>query len=131
MKALILALLVATPALAGTASLKDNMKALAEHYGAIRETVGDRAHNAANAERAKKMAELLRACLALTPDSIAQLPPQQRAAALAEYKKLMAQVATDAEALHAAFQAGDNRAAADLASKMNLGRREGHDKFKK
>lgn len=132
MKSLLIALLVlAAPAFAGGPTLKDNMKALGELFTPIRQTVSDRGQNAANADRAKQMGDLFRASLDLVPASVEALPPAQRAAALAEYKAMMQQMAANAEALRAAFAGGDNRAAADLVSKMNLGKREGHDKFDK
>ena len=121
-----------TLALADTAvGLKDNMKALGKLYKAIQATVGDRGQNTANADSAGKMVVLFQAVGKQMPDSIAQLPPDQQKAALADFQRLINEEQKLSESLKAAFAAGDNTSAANIVNKMNLDKKEGHDKYNK
>jgi hypothetical protein len=124
-------LLVAGPVYSATPSLKDNMKQLGGLFHDINATVNDPAHNADNAERASKMQEIFAMVLEQVPDSISELPPEQRDDALAGYKKIIQEELEHAQALQLAFLNGDNRAAADICNHMNLDRKEGHDKYRK
>jgi hypothetical protein len=136
MKRALLALALLTlPALAfadaPAASLKDNMKAIGKLYKSVQATVGDRGQNTANAASAGQMATLFTAVAKQVPDSITQLPPNQQKAALADFQRLINAEEKFAESLKAAFAAGDNTAAADIVNKMNLDKKEGHDKYNK
>jgi hypothetical protein len=120
---------LAAPAFADVASLKDNMKALGGLYKAIKASVADRGQNTANAQNADKMIALFKAAREQIPDSITSLPAPAQKAAIADFQRLIdaeTQFATD---LKAAFAAGNNTAAAGIVNKMDLDKKEGHDKY--
>jgi hypothetical protein len=118
-------------AFADAPSLKDNMKAIGAAYKAIQATVGDRGQNAANAANADKIATLMQAAAKQVPDAISQLPQNQQPAALADFQRLINAEAAFAAQLKAAFLAGDNTTAANIVNKMQLDKKEGHDKYNK
>ena len=62
---------------------------------------------------------------------LAQLPPDQQKAALADFQRLINEEQKLSESLKAAFAADDNTSAANIVNKMNLDKKEGHDKYNK
>ncbi len=123
-------LLLSAPAFADP-SLKDNMGQLGDLYKLISSTLTDPAKAAPNAENAKKMAVILKAVLLQVPDTISELPPEQRDSALASYKKLINDEIAHANDLAAVFSKSDTRTAANILNDINLTKRDGHNKFKR
>jgi hypothetical protein len=123
-------LLIALPAFADAApSLQDNMKSIGTLFKAIVTTMDDRTQNATNATNADKIQALFVAVSNQVPDSINQLSPDQKPAALADFKRLIGEETQFAQSLKAAFLANDNTTAANIVNKMNLDKKEGHTKY--
>jgi len=112
-------------------SLKDNMGAIGKLVKSITLSVNDKTKNAASAAQAKQLELLFTAVLAQEPDTIAQLPQNQQAPALAQFKTLIQQEITDSQRLETAFASSDNATAGTILQSMQDDKKTGHDKFKK
>jgi hypothetical protein len=115
----------------GTPTLQDNMKAIGKIVKSITLAAGDKTKNAVSADQAKQLAALFSAVLLQEPDSILQMPANQQAAALAEFKQLIQQELTDSGRLQTAFETNDNSAASATLKDMQADKATGHDKFNK
>ena len=123
----------------GLPSLKDNMSAIGKAVKAITLAVNDKTQNSASAAQAKKLEQLFTAVLSQEPDKIAQMPADQQAPALAQYKTLIQQEITDSQRLQTAFATNDNASAAAILQDMlikplatiNLNRHRGEDNHAK
>ncbi len=111
-------------------SLKQNMKQLGVLFKAIGSSVGDSTQNAKNAANCEQMNELLKIVLQQTPDTIAELPDSEKAAALEDYQNMIQQEIVFLGQLHDAFANNDNQQAASILQKMGDLRKDGHGKFK-
>ena len=130
--ALLLSSLLSFHAFATTVpSLQDNMKAIGKLVKSITLAVNDKTQNATSAAQSKLLEQLFTAVLAQEPDSIAQLPANQQATALAQYKTLIQQELTDSQRLESAFTTNDNAAAASTLQDMQKDKTTGHNAFKK
>ena len=112
-------------------ALKDNMNAIGKLVKSITLAVNDKTKNAASAAQAKQLEQLFTAVLAQEPDTIPQMPPEQQAPALAQYKTLIQQEITDCQRLETAFTTNDNASATTILQDMQNDKSTGHDKFKK
>jgi hypothetical protein len=123
-------LLLSVSVLAAIPTLKENMGALGKLSKAISQTVNDPSKNAASAAQADQMVKLFVAVRDQVPDTITQLPPDRRPAAIAEYKSIIQREIDGATALAAAFRANDNVRASTILHEMLNDRQTGHEKFK-
>ncbi|MGZ3652084.1 MAG: hypothetical protein ACXVB9_04000 [Bdellovibrionota bacterium] len=129
---LILNVLLSSNAFAdATPSLKDNMGAIGKLVKSISLAVNDKTKNATSAVQAKQLEQLFTSVLAQEPDSILQLPQNQQAPALAQFKTLIQQEISDCQRLESAFSTDDNASAVTTLQDMQGDKKTGHDKFKK
>jgi hypothetical protein len=117
------------PLFANAASLSDNMKAIGKLYKGISKTASDASQNKANAAAAGQLVTLFNAALAGVPDAVSKLPDPSKAAAIADYQRIIGLEIANATELQADFLANNNAAAVGVITKMDGSKREGHTKY--
>jgi L-lactate utilization protein LutB len=110
-------------------SIKDNMKQIKNLYKEIAASVNDPSKNAKSAADAAEIAKHFADVQTQVPDTISDLPVEEQADAIADFKSMIQQEIDFATALEKAFDAGDNKLAADLLQKMDAVKKEGHKKY--
>lgn len=114
---------------ASAASIKNDMKQIKALYKEISASVNDPSKNAKSAADAAEIAKLFADAQTGTPDTIADLPAEEQADAIADFKSMIQQEIDFAASLQKAFDSGDNKLAADLLQKMDGVKKEGHKKY--
>jgi gas vesicle protein len=106
-----------------TLTLKENMKQINSLLKQITASINDVAKNQINAENASKISGFFQAVRKLTPDTVNQTN-------IANYQALIDQEIQNFKDLEVAFTANDNANALSIVQKINLVKKEGHDKYK-
>jgi hypothetical protein len=109
-------------------SLHDTMKAMSRAMKSIE--VDDASKAKANAEASDLIAALSIHSKSFVPDAIQEMPAADRAAGMAQYKKMMDQAAATAKEMAAAFRKGDLKKAAALYEQLNAEKKRGHGEYK-
>jgi Cytochrome b562 len=118
-------------ALADTApSLKDNMKTLGGLFKQISDTVADSTKNADNSKAAAQVITLFQTVQNQVPDTVAKLPDPQKTTAYADFQRIIGLEIADAQNLKAAFDANDNKTAANIVNDMTSNKKDGHNKYR-
>jgi hypothetical protein len=112
-----------------TASLKNNMKQIGTIYKALAVSVKDLSQNAQSAAKAGNLVQLFGLVMQQVPDTISSLAPDQQAAALADFKRMIQIEIDHAMALEKAFESNDNAAALSIITEMGATKKEGHSKY--
>ena len=105
---------------ASAQSLKSNMKSTQTLLKQIASTASSPSSNSDNAQNAAKMVTFFTAARAQSPDS----------GNFKDYQALMDQSIDLMKNLEAAFKNNDNTQALELLQKLNVAKKEGHDKYK-
>jgi hypothetical protein len=121
---------VAQSTQAADSSLKDDMSAIGKLVKAITLASSDSSRNSASAAQAKQLVALFTATQSITPDTLAQMPQDQQAAALADYKSLLQREIDAAGELENAFLNNNNASAAAILQEMQKTKSDGHKKYK-
>ena len=116
--------------LSAQASLKDNMEVIGNTFQILGKQFRDPSKNADSAQQAAKLNGLFTASLNEVPSTIAHLPEEQKAEALAHYTTLMQQEVDLTVELQKAFEANDNAGAKVILMKMLDIQKQGHGAFK-
>lgn len=114
---------------ADTASLKDNMKHIRALVKGITAVVSDPSKNKQSAADAASIANLFMTAEGQVPDSISELPANEQAAALDDYKSMIQHEVDYALSLEKAFETGDNAKAASILQQMDDLKHDGHAKY--
>ena len=126
---LVITLVSANLAHAGDSPLATDMKEIGGLFKAISAVASDPTHNAQSAADAAKLIPLFTDAEGRVPDAITAMAPSQQPAAIADYKSLLEKEISDASALEAAFENGDNATAARLLADMTTLKVDGHTKY--
>lgn len=112
-------------------TIKENMHKIGVLSKAIGRDLSDADKNSESADEAGQMAVLFRAVYALAPEAeaIVALPADQRAAAIADFQKLIQNEIDDSIALQKALLTNDNATATTIYSDMIDTKQDGHGKY--
>jgi L-lactate utilization protein LutB len=110
-------------------SIKDNMKQIKILYKEISASVNDPSKNAKSAADAAEIAKHFADAQTQVPETISDLPAEEQADAIADYKSMIQQEIDFATALQKAFDSGNNPLAASLLQKMDGVKKDGHKKY--
>ena len=122
-------LFLATAHASAVPTLADNMKMIGKLFKEITTNVADATQSQKLAADATQMVTLFTLVKTQVPESLADLPADQKAAMLTEFQGMIQEEIDHAKALEKAFQAGDVKAASAVITDMGDLKKEGHGKF--
>jgi len=129
-------LLAALPAFAqgssgpgGHSPLSQSMKTLASSFRALNRQIDDPAKKDNSLQLVEKMKDAVKKSETYEPESAEQLPAEEKAAFLADYKKQLEGVSATLDKLSEAISSGDTTTAHKLLNDINQEKRAGHGKF--
>jgi len=114
---------------ASAASLKQNMKQIGTLFKAMSTTINDSSKNQDNAKAADQILGLFKLVINQVPDAIEQMPSDQQAAAITDFKSLIQKEIDYTTQLENAFLSNDNAAAAKIYQEMKDTKADGHQKY--
>ena len=123
-----IALIVASFAHAND-DLKAIMKGMGKDFKSLGAQINDSSKNASSIQLAQDISNQLKKTNDMVPDEVANLPADQQAAALTEYKTTNKKVNDEVDQAIAALQANDNATAASILSQVANDKKSAHDKF--
>jgi len=126
-------LLAALPAFAqgssGHSPLSQSMKTLASSFRTLNRQIDDPAKKDNSLQLVEKMKNAVKKSETYEPESAEQLPAEEKAAFLADYKKQLEGVSATLDKLSEAISSGDTTTAHKLLNDINQEKRAGHGKF--
>ena len=107
------------------------MAKIGRAFRGLTRQVSDASKNEDSLRRAATIRQNAEAVLKLQPAKVADIPAEQRAQFVADYRKKIEAFIQDVDALEGALKAGKNDEAAVLVRKMKRDMDEGHKEFRK
>ena len=109
--------------------LEEEMLTLEDNLGKLRRAIRDESKAAECLEAVAAMQQAVMKCKLMTPPRAADLPEDQRAAFVADYRKMLIGLLQDQLALETALLDGDFDTAKELFKKVRAMEETGHERF--
>jgi acyl-CoA reductase-like NAD-dependent aldehyde dehydrogenase len=109
--------------------LAKDMDAMASNYKTIKTQISNASQNASSIQAIDNMGTAINDALTQTPDSVASMPADQQAQALAQFQALLNQVKDDLAQLRGDLTQNDNTDAATVLTAIDAIKSQGHSIF--